>query len=183
MAKTPLILGLVFFLTACIGAGTNSPVQERGKEQFPQMVGIDLLGQERALPESFKGKYQIVTVAFEREQQDLVNTWIPFAEELEENFDGLRFYEVPLIYELNAPYRFWVNNGMRAGIPNDKARERTITIYTDRDKFLNITGMKTEDIYTLLLDDQGKILWQQKGPMTDITKAYLLIEVKKLYGS
>ena len=157
----------LFALTACIGSGENSDVQSQGDNTIPQMVGKDLMGDDRPIPNSFEGNLNIVTFAFEREQQENVNTWIPHAEAMEQEFRSVRFYEIPLIYEMNAFMRGWVNNGMRSGIPSEKARERTITVYTDRDKFLDMMNMQTDSIYTLLVNKDGKILWRASGDATD----------------
>jgi predicted transcriptional regulator len=52
---------------------------------------------------------------------------------------------------------------MRLGIQDKIARERTITVYTNRDKFFEIMNMKGDKIYVLLLDKDGKILWRTDG--------------------
>lgn len=155
-----------FFLTACIGSGNISDVKSNGNGYFPSMVGIDLIGENRSIPESFEGKYNIVAVAFEREHQTDVNSWIDIADEIIAKNQNISFYEIPLIYEINTPYRFWINNGMRSGIPDLKARLRTITVYTDREKFLELMNMKSDRIYLLLIDNKGKIIWQAEGAAT-----------------
>lgn len=150
-------------LFGCIGAGENSAITPQEKGFFPHMTGIDLIGEDRAVPQSFAGDLNLVAIAFEREQQDLVNTWIGVADDLMKDNSQLRFYEVPLIYEMNGAYRTWVNNGMRSGIPDPVARERTITVYTDRPKFLETMSMQPDRIYVVLLNKSGKILWQTEG--------------------
>lgn len=163
MKKNLITIFVITFLTSCIGAGNISGIKNKGKDYFPSMTGIDLVGQQRVIPESFEWKYNIVAVAFKREQQTDVNSWISVADEIIIENNNVGFYEIPLIYEINAPYRFWVNNGMRSGIPDPKARLRTITVYTDRDKFLNLMDMNSDNIYILLIDKSGKIIWNTKG--------------------
>jgi hypothetical protein len=155
------------FLTSCIGAGDISDVKSNGKGYFPSMVGIDLIGEQRKVPESFESEYNIVAVAFEREHQTDVNSWITVADKILAKNSNIKFYEIPLIYEMYGPYRFWVNNGMRSGIPDLKARLRTITVYTEREKFLRLMNMESDGIYLLLLDKKGKVLWQTEGPSDD----------------
>jgi hypothetical protein len=59
----------------------------------------------------------------------------------------------------------FINEGMRAGIPNPKTRERTITLYLDKAQFRRALGMPDEEhIYILLVDRQGKELFRARGP-------------------
>ena len=154
-------------LQAClIGSGKNSEIEVKSAELFPTITGIDLLGKQRELPKTFEGKLNIVAVAFKREQQADIDGWIPDFEKITSKNSAVNFYEVPLIYELSSFSRAWVNNGMRFGIPNEAARKRTITVYTNRDKFFEIMKMKEDSIYVLLLDSAGKILWQTEGLAT-----------------
>ena len=156
-------------LSACIGAGENSDVGAVATPgtAFPQVVGINLEGEDVALPAGFEGTRNLVAIGFEREHQTDIDTWIAVADELMPLREGLRFYEVPTIYELGAASRLWINNGMRQGIPASEARARTITVYLDRDAFneaLAISGV--EDIHVLLLDEAGKVIWRAAGPVT-----------------
>jgi len=163
MKKILITAITTIFLTGCMGAGDISDVTGNGKGYFPSMVGIDLTGEQRKIPESFENEYNIVAVAFEREHQTDVNSWIKIADEIIEKNENIGFYEIPLIYEVNAPYRFWINNGMRSAIPDLKARLRTITVYTDREEFLNMMDMNPNNIYLMVINKDGKILWQTSG--------------------
>jgi hypothetical protein len=118
------------------------------------------------LPKAFDARSNIVIVAFRREQQKDVDTWIPLADEIMKKNSEVNFYEVPVIYELGAFSRSWINNGMRRGIPSETARKRTITVYTKREKFFKIMKMKEEKIYILLLNNKGKIIWKAEGVKT-----------------
>lgn len=162
--KKILSLGFLILLQAClIGAGQNSEISSDKNNYFPQITGIDLNGNKQKLPDTFNNDLNLVIVAFKREQQSEVDTWIKSAKPLLEKNKNLSFFEIPLIYELSAFKRFWVNNGMRFGIKDEVARKQTITVYTNRKKFFNITKMEEEKIYALLIDKNGKILWQKDG--------------------
>lgn len=162
-----LLTAAALSLAGCIGAGMNSPIETKGSEAFPVLTGIDLLGQQRALPAAFAGDLNIIAIGFEREHQTPINSWIPIADSVMADHPKVRFYEVPMIYEMSMITRAWVNNGMRAGVPGDTARERTITVYTDRDTFLKTMNMQTDRIYVLVLDKAGKIVWKTEGPATE----------------
>lgn len=161
-----ILVATIFLLSACIGAGENSVMQPVKQGYFPQLQGIDLLGEDRAIPETFAGQLNIVAVAFKREQQSDVDPWISVALDIMQDDETVRFYELPVIYEASATFRAWVNNGMRSGIADIAARERTITIYTNREAFLEEMNMTLDRITLLLLDNRGKILWRSDGSAT-----------------
>ena len=121
-------------VAGCIPAGENSSIQTAGPAgvMFPEVVGIDLEGDEVTLPGGFAGRRNLVAVAFERNQQPVVDTWIAAAEPLLARDPGLRLYEVPTIYESTALLRLWANNAMRSSITDPVARRRTVTVYLDR---------------------------------------------------
>lgn len=166
MKKISNFLALIFLTSCAIGSGENSAMVVGQKGYFPQLVGIDLEGEKRQLPQSFDNKINIVAVAFKREQQENVNGWIKVADEITAKRSDVNFYELPLIYELNPVSRSFINNGMRRGVVGEKARKRTITVYTDRQKFFEVMKMKEEKIYLLVIDRKGKILQRIEGDAT-----------------
>lgn len=175
--KKIIPLFLLFALQACmIGAGENSKIAANKNSYFPKITGIDLDGKKQELPSVFKNKFNLVIVAFKREQQAEVDTWIKAIEPILKENSNLSFYEIPLIYELSTFSRMWINNGMRLGIPNQVARKRTITVYTNREEFFRITQMQEDKIYALLIDANGKILWKSEG----IAKNANIAAVKKM---
>jgi hypothetical protein len=155
---------LLLALQSCmIGAGQNSKIQANKNGYFPKITGIDLDGKKQELPAIFKNKFNLVIVAFKREQQAQVDIWVKAIEPILKENSNLSFYEIPLIYELSTFSRMWVNNGMRFGIRDKVARKRTITVYTNKEEFFRITKMQEDKIYALLIDDSGKILWKAEG--------------------
>jgi hypothetical protein len=157
------IIALLSLQSCFIGAGKNSKVEANQNNFFPKITGIDLEGNNQELPKAFVGELNIVAVAFKREQQIDVDSWITGTKKILDENNAIRFWEIPLIYELGGLSRAWVNNGMRFGIKDAQARKRTITVYTNREEFFKITKMKEEEIYVLLLNNEGKILWQTSG--------------------
>jgi len=131
---------------------------------FPTVNGSNLQRAKLTLPQDFAGDYNLLFIAFHQWHQDEVNTWIPLAESCEAQYPGLVYYELPTIRSLNALSKFFINEGMRAGIPNPKARERTVTLYIDLEKFMRALSIPTKDeVHVLLVDRQGSILWRTTG--------------------
>lgn len=136
--------------------------------EFPEVVGEDLLGNEIAVPSELKKEFDILLVAFQRWQQSLVNSWVPFLKDLVEKYSNTEFYELPTIREMNPVYRFFINHGMKAGIPSEETRGRTITLYLDKDSFTDSLGITDESkIYIYLVKRDGQILWHNNGPFTE----------------
>lgn len=132
---------------------------------FPTVYGANLLREKLTLPQDFQGRFNLVFIPFEQWQQIEVDSWMALAKELEEQFDSLAYYELPTIQNRNTLYKLFTNEGMRAGIPNPKTRERTITLYLDKADFRSALGMLDEEhIYILVVDRQGAEFFRARGP-------------------
>jgi ATP10 protein len=132
---------------------------------FPTVKGSNLLREKLTLPHDFQGKFNLIFIPFEQWQQMEVDSWMALAKELEERFDRLRYYELPTIQNRNSFYKMFINEGMRAGIPNPKTRERTVTLYLDKADFRAALGMSDEEhIYVLVVDQQGNEFFRARGP-------------------
>lgn len=148
---------------------------------FPTVNGSNLRREKLTLPQDFAGEYNLLFIAFKQWQQDEVNTWIAFAEHCESQYPGLVYYELPTIRSLNAFSKFFINEGMRAGIPNPKSRERTITLYLDKDDFRDALALEDEEhIFAILIDQQGNELWRARGPHNPNSEAELLEVLNRL---
>ena len=132
---------------------------------FPTVSGSNLLREKLTLPQDFRGRLNLVFIPFEQWHQKEVDSWMALAKELEEQFDDLVYYELPTIQSRNSFSKMFINEGMRAGIPNPKTRERTITLYLDKADFRASLGMPDEEhIYVLVVDRQGKEFFRARGP-------------------
>jgi hypothetical protein len=132
--------------------------------QFPTVSGFNLNRQELEFPRDFRAATNLLFVPFLQSQQFVVNTWIPFADSLEASFPEFAYYELPTIDELPALSRTFINEGMRAGIANARARERTVTLYIDTARFMQALGIPGKnEVHVLLVDRQGRILWRTTG--------------------
>ena len=133
---------------------------------FPTVKGSNLLREKLTLPQDFKGKFNLLFIAFQQWQQMEVDSWMGLAKELEENFPDLAYYELPTIQDRNSLFKLFINEGMRAGIPSSKTRERTITLYLDKAEFRRALEMTDEEhIYIVIIDREGHELFRARGAM------------------
>lgn len=132
--------------------------------RFPTVEGRNLEGERFRLPSHFAGALNVVLVAFQREQQADVDSWMPFLKTLGERRGDLRVYELPTLgrrYRLMQPF---IDGGMRRGIPDRAVRAATITLYIDKARFRESLRLGAEDrIYVLLVDQQGRVFWRAEG--------------------
>jgi hypothetical protein len=132
--------------------------------KFPEVSGNNLNFKTYYLPKDLNGELNILILAFKRSQQSLVDEWISFLDELVVNFPAVRYYEIPTIGKSYNFIKSIIDGGMRAGIPNDNARERTITIYIDKRSFKEALQIKDENtIYLFLVKKGGDIIWCTDG--------------------
>jgi hypothetical protein len=135
--------------------------------KFSTVTGYNLSRQEVTLPDDLSAELTVIFIAFERWQQSWVDSWLPFIKTLETKQPSLAYYELPTIRSMNFLSRTFINEGMRMGIPDQTARDRTVTLYLDKEGFkrsLNIVSEST--ITVLLLSKQGEILWRTTGKFT-----------------
>ena len=93
---------------------------------------------------------------------------------------SFRYYELPTIDKLNPVARWFINSGMRRGIPDANARARTITLYLDKPSFRKALDLPDEkQIYALLVDRSGCVLWRAEGDFDEAKAAGLEEALRK----
>jgi hypothetical protein len=131
---------------------------------FPNVSGANLEGRTFNLPADLEGEVNLLLIPFLQWQQAWVNGWLPAAKALMQKHPELRAYELPTLTRMGAIQRWWIDNGMRLGIPDKRIREMTITLYLDKPAFRKTLNMPTENtIYALLVRRNGEIVWRSEG--------------------
>ena len=120
------------------------------------------------LPHDLDGTVNSLIIAFSREQQSLVDEWIPYLNDYIQKKPQIAYYEIPTIHFTYLSFRWMIDGGMRARIVDKKARERTITLYVNKKKFKKHLGIEDENtIYLFVIDKDGKIIWKTDGNITE----------------
>jgi len=150
--------------------------------KFPEVIGANLLRQKISLPDDLQGELNILFIAFQQRHQAWVDSWVPTARQLEQVFPGVQFYELPVIWKMNRFSQTFINEGMRAGIPNQATRQKTITLYTDKGAFRQALDLPNEEsIYVLVVDRQGDVLWRTEGAYSEEKGEALTKAIQKHY--
>ncbi len=136
--------------------------------KLPRVEGSNLARKKMTFPDDFEGEINLVFVAFQRWHQDVIDEWAPFVEELAQSHANLSFYEFPTLPARGAIYRTFLNEGMRAGIPDKATRARTITLYLDTSAFRKALGIDSDrQMWVYLFDRAGEVLWRAEGRVSD----------------
>jgi len=160
---------LAFLLISC--QNLNGEYMSPEINEFPVIEGNNLNKQKKVIPDDFVDKNLIVIVAFQQWHQPLVDESILL---LENNGLGEthNIIEVPTIQKTSKLAEIYLDGVMRAGIRDDRIRNRTITAYIDKDQF------KVD----LEIPDEDTIYWflVQKNTNNIIAKGYGVITEEEL---
>ena len=134
-------------------------------KRFPEVKAKSLAKFPVSLPETAKNQVALIVVAFLRESQSQLDSWlVPFAEKFG-NREGFTFYEIPMISSGYKFMRFVIDGGMRSGIPKNR-HGHVVTMYGDVERYENELDLDARYGYAFLLDKEGIIRWQGQGIST-----------------
>lgn len=136
----------------------------RENRVFPSVAARNLQGLNTTLPDAFDGERNVVLVAFQRNHQVLVDSWVPWLEKRSATDPGLRFYEVPTIGRIWAPVRNFIDGGMAASISEPTILQRTLTVYGDVNRLTRPLGIENRSTISIFLVEQsGRVRWHGTG--------------------
>ena len=159
--------------------GLRATLGTRAPTRLPHLSGRSLDGRHHRLPEDLRAQHTFLLAAFRREQQALVDTWLPWLAELEQRRADVAVYELPVLSTAYAPARRFIDGGMARGVGTDAARARTITVYTDVTKAVRELGLSgTDAIGVLLVDRSGRILAREHGGFDERKAARLIASLE-----
>jgi ATPase complex subunit ATP10 len=134
-------------------------------KRFPEVRAKSLARSPVAIPAAAAGQVALIAVAFLRESQAQLDSWLePFIKKYGRR-EEFTFYEVPMISSGYKFMRFMIDGGMRAGIPGNK-HPHVVTMYGDVERYVSELGLDARYGYAFLLDQDGIIRWQGQGYAT-----------------
>lgn len=132
--------------------------------RFPEVTGSNLERRRFHLPQDLEGDLNLLFLAFWQRHQSLVDSWMPLANRLQGQHEELAAYELPVIQSRFKLSQWFIDSGMRAGIPDRRVREHTITLYLDKAPFLDSLDIADEStIHVLVVDRAGRVVWRTSG--------------------
>lgn len=130
---------------------------------FPELKAETLSGIDLKYPDDVKGKITLILMAFKRETQRKIDSWLaPFSKAFESD-TSIQFFEIPMLatgWKLMSPI---IDGGMRSGIPRHKHGNVT-TFYGNINTYCERLSIEDRsDAYVFLLDKDGVIQWRSSG--------------------
>jgi hypothetical protein len=179
----------LFVASVSLHAADSNPVAKGAAMQesenpnigrkFPVVKAKTLAGQEATVPDDAAGKVTLVCVAFLRESQSQLDSWLnPFYEKFGSRAD-IMFYEVPMI---SGGYKFMkpiIDGGMRGGLPEFK-HKHVVTMYGDVQSYQQALNIDPRNGHAFLLDREGSIRWQEEGFSNEKNRASLFAATEAL---
>ena len=145
-------------------AGLRHTLASSQPQRLSPLSGRALDGREYELPGDLAQQNTFLVVAFRREQQRVVDQWLPWLTDLEQHRSDVAVYELPVLPSVYGPARWFIDGRMTRGIPDAAARARTITVYTDVGKVVDNLGLAgTDTIAVLIVERSGRIRASEVG--------------------
>ncbi len=162
-----IILVMILSFTSLSGQENTIMTNKNIGMIFPELKAETLSGIDMKYPDDVRGKVTLILMAFKRETQQKIDSWLePFSKTFE-NDTSVQFFEIPMLA------RYWVvmspiiDGGMRSGIPKQKHGNVT-TFYGDVNKYCKLLSIEDKsDGYVFLLDKNGVIQWRSNGFATE----------------
>lgn len=151
--------------------------------EFPELEAETLSGIDMKYPDDVKGKITLILMAFKRETQRKIDSWLgPFSKAFE-NDTTANFFEIPMLasaWKLMSPI---IDGGMRSGIPKQKHGNVT-TFYGNVNKYCELLSIEDKsDGYVFLLDKNGVIQWRSNGFASEEKLKELFVNIQTLKGN
>ena len=153
------IASVLAFGVVAMGAFAATPPTPSA---FPTVESADLTGRSLTLPRDLPEARTIMILAFTQEQQADVDGW---RAGLGLKPGDTNWLEMPVIDQPGAVGRFFIDTGMRRGIPDVAVRRHVVTLYTDKRTFFAQVGIRSdEQVIVMVVDRGGHILARVDGP-------------------
>lgn len=144
---------------------------------FPPMQVKNLADETKSFPAEFPGEKTLLLIAFEREQQELLDDW---SARLSLRATGApEWLELPVIDDPGAFFRWFVDVGMKQGIREERVRSRVFTVYAPREDFVRLLGLPDRmQVHLVVADRSGRILCKVSGDWSEAKQQVLLSALK-----
>ena len=144
--------------TACIQNDSRSCIR------FPTVRGDTLNRETVTLPDFFASDYNLVILAFNREQQENVIDWLPIVQDLQAEYDELQYYSLGALPDVPPGVRLLISGGMSLAVESNVRDKATLAYLDDQMAFADALGLSRLDEPRLFILNSGsEVIWNGSG--------------------
>ncbi len=150
----------------------------RSQARIPVTRGTSFAGSAVALPDDLRGKVGVLVLGFSKSSGDVCKGW---GEHLATSYSRSRdvvYYQLPELESVPKLFRGMVLGSMKSSVPqSDQAH--FMPIFSDEVAWKSVARFgNPDDAYVLVVDGDGKVLWQTSGHVSDAAFAALREQVE-----
>jgi hypothetical protein len=169
-------IGILLLSAVLIGFfpwGSDMILSEAQAQIMPPIKAADLNKKTVAWPQDFTAQHTLLLIAFRQGQQSNIDGWV---KGMDLKASGApSWFEVPMINNPGSVGRWFIDNGMRSGIPNKADRARVVTLYGKKANMMKAMDIPNEtQVHALVVDKAGKIIVRVSGDYSEDGAATLL---------
>ncbi len=155
----------LLFLVATMGR-TQEPAAH-----IPTARGTTLTGVEMALPNSLHGKIGVLVVGFSHASGEQIADWGRLIEADYGKSPGLVYFEMAMVASSPKMLRGMIVKSMASAVPAAE-RSHFVPLAEDDKPWRAVTHCdEANDAYLLVVDGNGRVVWQTQGDATDAAYA------------
>ena len=135
--------------------------------RIPATHGISLAGTSITLPDDLRGKVGVLVLGFSKSSGDVCKGWGKRLAESYRDSPEVAYYQMPVLESVPKLIRGMVVKSMKSGVPETE-QAHFLPVFSDEATWRKIAHYgNTDDAYIVVVDSDGKVLWQTSGKVTD----------------
>jgi len=155
-----LVVGLALLLM-CLR------VAEAQSTRIPQTHATSLASTAVVLPDDLRGRVGVLVLGFSKSSGEVCKGW---GQRLAESYRDSRevtYYQMPVLEAVPKLIRGMVVKSIKSGVP-EAEQAHFLPLFSDEAAWQKIAHYaNSDDAYVLVVDGDGKVLWQTSGRVTD----------------
>lgn len=179
-----LIAALILLALLLFGIAQSSPqttnvlLSCEDCPYLPQISADNLDGQNQLFPDVFTHDYQLLVMPLDRETQAAAILWLPFFQTLQKQYpQQLEYYSLAALRDLSPTIRLLVMAGLQV-VNDPHIRQRTyVSFLENQDTLIEALALAPKAVNVLLLDREGRVLWQHAGDFDEADAEKLQAEI------
>lgn len=134
--------------------------------RIPATHGTSFGGTTVNLPGELRGKVGVLVVGFSKSSGDVCKVWGQHLAASYENSHDVMYYQLPELESVPKLVRGMVLRSMKSSVPqSDQAH--FMPIFSDEMAWKSVARFgNPDDAYVMVVDGDGKVLWQTSGRFT-----------------